>query len=409
MIDLTRPYHNLLQRTKRNTIHDFVDDPDQEISTFTCDFGVLNAHLPNATLHYHHDDLGSPIRITSDNWIKECVFGYDDFGNEMYNQPIKQPFTYTGYQKDDVTGTLFAQAREYMPRVGRFVSEDLVKGVIQAPFTQNHYVYCWNDPMNLVDLDGLTPTEPRQEHSNDERHIIFVHGTVLDHEERLAGGGPQQWSNGFVNHLTDALGVPSTNVHIPNWDGLNNASRRRTGGRIVAEQIVSILIDNPNAEILIIAYSHGGNVSNMALNNLFSRNMSIRRNNFRRNPCNAGTNCELDLSNITLVNTAAPAMYDYRLWESPQSQINAHFNFYNTRDATQQTFALHGSLSERMHVDGHPIGRAHHGAINREVSTTEVTWWDNRFWRGGAHSIMRTSTRIWDYYKVPRIQRATGW
>ena len=157
VIDLTRPYHNLLQRTKRNTIHDFVDDPNQAVSTFTYDFGVLNAHLPNATLHYHHDDLGSPIRITSDNWLKECVFGYDDFGNELYQQRNEQPFTYTGYQKDNVTGTLFAQAREYMPTVGRFVSEDLVKGVIQAPYTLNQYTYCWNDPMNLVDLDGLNP------------------------------------------------------------------------------------------------------------------------------------------------------------------------------------------------------------------------------------------------------------
>jgi len=57
-----------------------------------------------------------------------------------------------------VTGTLFAQAREYMPSVGRFVSEDLIRGFMQAPYTLNQYAYCWNDPMNLVDLDGLAPT-----------------------------------------------------------------------------------------------------------------------------------------------------------------------------------------------------------------------------------------------------------
>ena len=33
----------------------------------------------------------------------------------------------------------------------------MVKGTIQFPFTMNHYVYCWNQPLNLVDLDGQSP------------------------------------------------------------------------------------------------------------------------------------------------------------------------------------------------------------------------------------------------------------
>ncbi len=37
------------------------------------------------------------------------------------------PFGYTGYRYDNVAGTYFAQAREYVPRIGRFVGEDKVK------------------------------------------------------------------------------------------------------------------------------------------------------------------------------------------------------------------------------------------------------------------------------------------
>ncbi|WP_416386582.1 RHS repeat-associated core domain-containing protein [Aequitasia blattaphilus] len=41
---------------------------------------------------------------------------------------MPQPFTYTGYQKDSIAGTYYAQVREYLPQVGRFISEDIVKG-----------------------------------------------------------------------------------------------------------------------------------------------------------------------------------------------------------------------------------------------------------------------------------------
>ena len=48
-----------------------------------------------------------------------------------------QPFGYTGYRYDNVADTYFAQAREYVPRVGRFAGEDWIKGSIEQPFSLN--------------------------------------------------------------------------------------------------------------------------------------------------------------------------------------------------------------------------------------------------------------------------------
>jgi RHS repeat-associated protein len=56
-----------------------------------------------------------------------------------------------------VTQTYVAQAREYKPEVGRFTAEDIVKGLTAIPVTLNAYTYCWNDPNDYIDLDGLTP------------------------------------------------------------------------------------------------------------------------------------------------------------------------------------------------------------------------------------------------------------
>ena len=82
----------------------------------------------------------------------------DEFGRDLYhNQGKIQPFGYTGYQMDAVAGTYYAQAREYCAGDGRFVSQDIIKGTIEQPYTLNQYVYCWNQPLEFVDLDGLNP------------------------------------------------------------------------------------------------------------------------------------------------------------------------------------------------------------------------------------------------------------
>lgn len=48
--------------------------------------------------------------------------------------------------------------RRYDAGAGRFISEDLIKGHTAVPYTMNHYSYCFNRPMDLVDLNGMWPT-----------------------------------------------------------------------------------------------------------------------------------------------------------------------------------------------------------------------------------------------------------
>lgn len=48
--------------------------------------------------------------------------------------------------------------RRYDAGADRFISEDFIKGHIAVPYTMNHYSYCFNRPMDLVDLNGMWPT-----------------------------------------------------------------------------------------------------------------------------------------------------------------------------------------------------------------------------------------------------------
>ena len=45
--------------------------------------------------------------------------------------------------------------RRYDAGAGRFISEDFIKGHTAVPYTMKHYSYCFNRPMDLVDLNGI--------------------------------------------------------------------------------------------------------------------------------------------------------------------------------------------------------------------------------------------------------------
>ena len=151
-LDLTRQYHNLLQKTGNG--------PDQ---TYFWDGNVAGMEEEGRDHFYFQDDLGSPMRLTDEAGRSEEAYGFDEFGNDIRTakdifQDSMQSFGFTGYQMDSAGGLYFAQARRYDAGAGRFVSEDFLKGHIAVPYTMNHYSYCWNRPMDLVDLNGKFPS-----------------------------------------------------------------------------------------------------------------------------------------------------------------------------------------------------------------------------------------------------------
>ena len=153
---------------------------------------------------YLQDDLGSPMELLdAEGEIREA-YAFDEFGvplvvqsgfiqnfgNEAGIVPVPnalqqqheqlQPFGFTGYQTDAAGGLYYAQARRYDADTGRFVSEDKVKGFAEAPFTLNPYSYCWNKPMELVDLDGKEAEEYYVYYLNNmDGAKVFGHSSIL--------------------------------------------------------------------------------------------------------------------------------------------------------------------------------------------------------------------------------------
>ncbi len=164
LCDLSKDYYNLLERTVNG-----------ETESFVYDNNVISMSKSGNNYYYLQDELGSPMYMTGMDGVAVSSYAFDDFGRNIdpltgkvrndrnqnaskyaytTNGNIIQPFAFTGYQEDEVSGLKFAQARYYKAEVGRFQSEDNVKGFIDRPFTLNHYGYCFGNPIVLVDNDG---------------------------------------------------------------------------------------------------------------------------------------------------------------------------------------------------------------------------------------------------------------
>jgi RHS repeat-associated protein len=61
---------------------------------------------------------------------------------------------FTGQWYDDEIDQYYLRARMYDPYLARFTGRDPVLGRFEEPLSLHRYLYCRNDPVNLVDPNG---------------------------------------------------------------------------------------------------------------------------------------------------------------------------------------------------------------------------------------------------------------
>ena len=109
------------------------------------------------TYYFSSDLLGSMTAVTDKSGKTVNTYSYDSFGNVISaNETVYNAFQYVGgyglMQND--SGTIFVRARNYDPNTGRWISEDPI-GIDGG---ENLYVYCGNDGVDYVDVEGELPT-----------------------------------------------------------------------------------------------------------------------------------------------------------------------------------------------------------------------------------------------------------
>ena len=110
------------------------------------------------------DKTGAVVaRYTYDAWGKVLSITDAD-GNEIdanryaYHIAHLNPIRYRGYYYDTETGLYYLQSRYYDPEVGRFINADDVIVESNASLAAaNLFIYCLNNPLNMIDNSGLLP------------------------------------------------------------------------------------------------------------------------------------------------------------------------------------------------------------------------------------------------------------
>lgn len=209
MLDFTKSYHNLLAKTKTT-------DQEMNMQEYIWDSNVVSMTEGDESYVYLQDELGSPVRLLDMQGKVQTVYGYDEFGQDLFgNQGDMQPFGYTGYEKDGVANTYFAQAREYIPGLGRFDGEDLVKGMILRPKTLNRYQYCIDNPLNYMDANGLAPARVSNPSSAlDTSKYLYYDEDITSREKAMKA----------LRVYADKFGNENTNTTNPEYPYFSHGS-----------------------------------------------------------------------------------------------------------------------------------------------------------------------------------------
>ncbi len=248
VVDFTAQYDNLLMSYGE---HSQIQRYTYGLDLVSMDFIGLDDHdngwIPSGTetayvdqwdtLYYLHDDLGTVNKVIGSSGKTSAHYNYDEFGRPLGAVKLDpnwsgpdNAISYTGYTYDHFAELYYAQARYYMPGVGRFISEDPWAGDLTQPQTLNPYPYVLNNPLKYIDPLGLAASWAEDCPLKDYQ-VGLGSGIGPDNYIMLAYNGT------LAPPLTEGLSVPQ--VKTPSLGAL---------GRLGAIGVfLQILLGNPTA------------------------------------------------------------------------------------------------------------------------------------------------------------------
>ena len=123
--------------------------------------GLIKSQNCGESFCHFENEMTSVMRITDNAGKTKRILQYSPFGDVYEFGKTKDiertPLSFTGYECEENLNLLYAQARYYLPKIGRFAEEDINKGNGYLPESLNYYMYCYNNPLFYIDLNGKSP------------------------------------------------------------------------------------------------------------------------------------------------------------------------------------------------------------------------------------------------------------
>lgn len=160
--------------------------------------GMAAAPAPvddKAIYFYHPDHLGTSTYLTDINGNAYQFFINLPFGETMAEQLptsfYRTPYKFSGKELDEETGLYYFGARYYDPRASIWLSTD---PLMEKYPNVNPYVYCVDNPVNLIDPNGMSPEGPKEK----EPPYYIVGFKSIKYKRTV-------WDNLLVNNMYTAL------------------------------------------------------------------------------------------------------------------------------------------------------------------------------------------------------------
>ncbi|MCH8911075.1 MAG: VCBS repeat-containing protein [Chloroflexi bacterium] len=127
--------------------------------------GLIDSVDPSpleGVIYRHADHLGSSVIVTDADGAVMRLVVYRPYGEAVdagAMVPATAPeFGFTGQRSLQAAGIYDYGSRMYDPALGRFLQPDSIVSEPFNPQSLNRYAYVLNDPINLIDPTGSTPT-----------------------------------------------------------------------------------------------------------------------------------------------------------------------------------------------------------------------------------------------------------
>jgi RHS repeat-associated protein len=120
--------------------------------------GLIGQEVAGEYSTYHFDLRGSTVAITNANGKVTDRYQYSAYGEILSSSGnTDTPFLYNGRDgvMTDTNGLYYMRARYYNPEIRRFVSQDILLGVVIDGQSLNRYAYVQGNPIGFVDPLGL--------------------------------------------------------------------------------------------------------------------------------------------------------------------------------------------------------------------------------------------------------------
>jgi RHS repeat-associated protein len=238
--DVVRGADGAIEHTERHYVFDAIKPYENVLATYGSE-GTSRHVWGNELLatdtdqsdptYYLLDELRSPVRTTDAESQSLSCLDYDEFGQLTVPDNFNTVFGYTGYQTDPITDLYYAQARYYMPDIGRFASEDIIKGNTFEPPSLNLYAYCRSNPLKYLDPDG---------------NEVVLGGTAQDQQTTLAE----------LQNLTDHNLTVDSNSGVVSINSTPNTTQFNSGNALVER-----LINSGNTCTIVVNTTQGNSAN----------------------------------------------------------------------------------------------------------------------------------------------------